>query len=64
MHHRNLGCKASFSCLTQSALSTQSDSKNFAHFANMAKVVCRGLDAPNPQIVCSAGQMPMTIRIR
>ena len=31
---------------------------------DMVKVVCRGLDAPNPHIVCSAGQMPMTIRIR
>ena len=29
-----------------------------------AKVVCRGLDAPQPQIVCSAGNMPMAIRIR
>lgn len=31
---------------------------------NTVKVVCRGLDAPRPQIECSAENTPMTIRIR
>lgn len=31
---------------------------------NMVKVVCRGLDAPSPQIDCSVESAPMTIRIR
>ena len=31
---------------------------------NTVKVVCRGLDAPNPQIDCSVESTPMTIRIR
>ena len=29
-----------------------------------AKVVCRGLDAPNPQIDCAADNFPLLIRIR
>ena len=29
-----------------------------------AKVVCRGLDAPNPQIDCAADNIPLVIRIR
>ena len=31
---------------------------------NTVKIVCRGLDAPSPQIECSVQNMPMTIRIR
>ena len=29
-----------------------------------AKVVCRGLDAPNPQVDCAADSLPLLIRIR
>ena len=31
---------------------------------NTLKVACRGLDAPSPQIDCSAENTPMTIRVR
>jgi len=31
---------------------------------NTVKVVCRGLDAPSPQIDCSADNLPLVIRIR
>ena len=31
---------------------------------NTVKVVCRGLDAPNPRIDCSVESMPMSIRVR
>ena len=31
---------------------------------NMVRVTCRGLDAPNPRIDCSARNIPLVIRIR
>ena len=31
---------------------------------DIVKVVCRGLDAPNPQIDCSAENTPLVIRLR